>query len=194
MLRLADADLLPFDPAPVADTVAGYAREVQKLADEMRTATEEENRRVRDRLYELTVNTKVPFVAPKAKEPVPFVNFAPLQNAVARLQKSAAEYKTKLGPSPASLEPSVRAQLNTAALGLERALAAAKASRDGRGSSTRCMHPVSTPAMASRRCRPSAEALELREWKQAAEQVEVVARTLDGFSTELERLSKVAAP
>ena len=30
VLRLANADVLPFDPTPVADTVAGYAREVQK--------------------------------------------------------------------------------------------------------------------------------------------------------------------
>ena len=194
VLRLANADLLPFDPAPVADTVAGYAREVQKLADEMRTATEEENRRVRDRLYELTANTKVPLVAPKAKEPVPFVNFAPLQNAVARLQKSAAEYKTKLGPSPASLEPAVRAQLNAAALGLERALTRS----EGLPGRPWFKHQVYAPGLYTgygvKTLPAIREALELREWKQAAEQVEVVARTLDGFSAELERLSKVAAP
>ena len=38
------------------------------------------------------------------------------------------------------------------------------------------------------------EALEQRQWEQAAQQVEIVARTLDGFSAELERLAGEAHP
>ena len=194
VLRLANADVLPFDPTPVADTVAGYAREVQKLAEDMRAATEEENRRVLDRLYELTANPAVPFVAPKAKDAVPFVNFAPLQNAVARLLKSAAEYKSKVGTSPASLKPEIRAQLNTAAIGLERTLTRA----EGLPGRPWFKHQVYAPGLYTgygvKTLPAIREALELRQWTQAAEQVDVVARTLDGFSAELERLAKVAAP
>ena len=36
VLRLANADLLPFDASALAETVASYAREVQKLADDLR--------------------------------------------------------------------------------------------------------------------------------------------------------------
>ena len=194
VLRLANADVLPFDPTPVADTVAGYAREVQKLAEDMRAATEEENRRVLDRLYELTANPAVPFVAPKAKDAVPFVNFAPLQNAVARLLKSAAEYKSKVGTSPASLKPEIRAQLNTAAIGLERTLTRA----EGLPGRPWFKHQVYAPGLYTgygvKTLPAIREALELRQWTQAAEQVDVVARTLDGLSAELERLAKVAAP
>ena len=194
VLRLANAEVLPFDPTPVADTVAGYASEVQKLAEDMRAATEEENRRVRDRLYELTANPKVTFVAPKAKDAVPFVNFAPLQNAVARLQRSAAEYKGKLGTSPASLKPEVRAQLNTAAIGHERALTRA----EGLPGRPWFKHQIYAPGLYTgygvKTLPAIREALELRQWTQAAAQVEVVARTLDGFSAELERLAKVVAP
>ena len=193
VLRLANADVLPFDPTPVADTVAGYAREVQKLADDMRSATDEENRRLRDHLYELTNNPKVPFVAPKAEEPVPFVNFAPLQNAVARLQKSAAEYKSKVGSAPASLKPEVRAQLNAAALGLERALTRS----EGLPGRPWFKHQVYAPGLYTgygvKTLPAIREALELRQWRVAADQVDVVAKTLDGFSAELERLAKVAA-
>ena len=34
------------------------------------------------------------------------------------------------------------------------------------------------------------EALEQREWEQAAQQVDLVARTLDGFSAEVEKLTR----
>lgn len=193
VLRLANADVLPFDPSPVAESVAGYAREVQKLAEDLRTATEEENRRVRDRLYELTANPNVPFVAPKSKDAVPFVNFAPLQNAVARLQKSAAEYKSRIGTSPASLKPEVRNQLNAAFIGLERALAR----NEGLPGRPWFKHQVYAPGLYTgygvKTLPAIREALELRQWAQAAEQVDVVARTLDGFSAELERLAKMTA-
>jgi N-acetylated-alpha-linked acidic dipeptidase len=194
VLRLANADVLPFDPSPVAETVAGYAAEVQKLADDLRSSTEEENRRVRDRIYELAANPTVPFVAPKAKEAVPFVNFAPLQNAVARLSKSAADYKSKAMLPPESLKPEVRAELNTAILGLERALTRT----EGLPGRPWFKHQVYAPGLYTgygvKTLPAIREALELRQWNQATEQVVVVARTLDGFSAELERLTKVAAP
>ena len=125
---------------------------------------------------------------------MPFVNFAPLQNAVARLLKSAAEYKSKVGTSPASLKPEIRAQLNTAAIGLERTLTRA----EGLPGRPWFKHQVYAPGLYTgygvKTLPAIREALELRQWTQAAEQVDVVARTLDGLSAELERLAKVAAP
>ena len=65
VLRLANAEVLPFDPVPIAETTARYAREVQKLADDLREQTEEENRRVRERLYALADDPKLALAAPE---------------------------------------------------------------------------------------------------------------------------------
>ena len=63
----------PSHAPSLAETVARYATEVQKLADDLREQTEEENRKVRERLYELAADPKLALVAPKAKEGVPFL-------------------------------------------------------------------------------------------------------------------------
>ncbi|MDQ3280848.1 MAG: M28 family peptidase [Acidobacteriota bacterium] len=92
MLRLGNADTLPFEATTFAATVARYANEVSALADRMRKETEEANRMLRDRTAELAADPLDPYVAPKEQEAVPHLEFAPLQNAVARLQKNAAAF------------------------------------------------------------------------------------------------------
>src|SRR5262249_7671221 len=51
VMRLADADVVPFEFTAFADTLGRYVKEVTKLADDMREETEETNRRLRDRTY-----------------------------------------------------------------------------------------------------------------------------------------------
>ncbi len=92
VLRLANAGSLPFTFDPLAETVARYAKEVGTLADELREKTDDDNRNIAAKSWELAADPKETFVAPKPKAGVPFLNFAPLQNAVAALKKSAARY------------------------------------------------------------------------------------------------------
>ena len=190
VLRLANAEVLPFDPVPIAESTARFAREVQKLADDLREQTEEHNRRVREGLYGLADDPRLAMVAPKARDAVPFVNFAPLQNAVARMQRSAAAYKK----SESALPPAARDARNAALLGLERKLTRAEG-LPGRPWFT---HQVYAPGFYTgygvKTLPAIREALEQRQWAQAAQQIEIVARTLDGFSTELERLSGASEP
>jgi N-acetylated-alpha-linked acidic dipeptidase len=104
VLRLANAGVLPFAFEPLAETVGRYAKEVTTLADELREKTEEENRLLAEKQYDLLSDPKETFIAPKPKAAVPFLNFAPLQNAVAVLKKSSAAYakagKERKAPLP----------------------------------------------------------------------------------------------
>lgn len=95
MLRLANADVLPFETSTLAETVARYLSDVKKLADTMRGESEEKNRQLRDRAMELAADPLKPFVAPKEDDAVPHLELAPLENAVARLQQSAREFDAK---------------------------------------------------------------------------------------------------
>jgi len=56
VLRLADADVLPFRFAALSDTIAGYVKEVGRLADDMRRDTAELNRRLADRTLQLVAD------------------------------------------------------------------------------------------------------------------------------------------
>ena len=93
VLRLAQADVLPFDPTPLASTVARYVDEVVKLADGLREETETERWRIEQKVYENVADPDETLVVQPAKDPVPFLNFAPLQNAAAALTKSAELYQ-----------------------------------------------------------------------------------------------------
>jgi N-acetylated-alpha-linked acidic dipeptidase len=122
VLRLASAGALPFTFDPLADTVARYAKEVVTLADELREKTEDENRDIAERRWELAADPKETFVAPKPKAAVPFLNFAPLHNAVTALKRSAAAYTNAEKERKTPLTAEARTALDEALYSTERAL------------------------------------------------------------------------
>ena len=67
MMRMANADVLPFDINSFYKTVAGYVGELKVLLDNTRTATELENNMIRDKLYDLATDPKNNFQSPKMK-------------------------------------------------------------------------------------------------------------------------------
>jgi N-acetylated-alpha-linked acidic dipeptidase len=95
-LRLADAEILPFDFRGASQTYERYAGELLKLADDLRKSTEETNRNINEGLLKLAANPTLPFVSPKPKAPVPYLNFAPLQNALDELKVAAMNYERAL--------------------------------------------------------------------------------------------------
>ena len=83
MLRLADADLMPYQFPAFAETVGRYIKEVKKLADSQRTDIAEQNRELDDGTFSAISDPRQPTVAPARDPEVPFLNFAPLENATA---------------------------------------------------------------------------------------------------------------
>lgn len=92
MLRLGNADVLPFEATTLAETVSRYVTEIVKLADKTREESEEKNRQLRDNTMLIAADPLKPFVAPKADDEVPHLELAALQNASARLLKSAKAF------------------------------------------------------------------------------------------------------
>jgi len=96
MMRMADADLLPFQFADFADDVKMYVREVEKFAGQQRDEIQERNQKISEGLYEATSDPRETWVVPKKEELPPHLNFAPLDNAVEDLTRSAGEYQKAL--------------------------------------------------------------------------------------------------
>jgi N-acetylated-alpha-linked acidic dipeptidase len=92
MLRLGNADTLPFEASTLAGTVSRYVTEIEKLADKTRAESEEKNRELRENTMLIAADPLKPFVAPKADDDVPHLELAALQNAAARLVKSARAF------------------------------------------------------------------------------------------------------
>lgn len=95
-LRLANADLLPFEFKRFAKTVSEYTEDLVQLPEKLRKKVGQENALIDAKVYELTQDRFKQAYRPKRKAVVPFVNFAPLQNAVGQLEKLSAQLEEKL--------------------------------------------------------------------------------------------------
>ncbi len=88
-LRLANAPVLPFRFTGLADNLTHYLGELEKLAEGEREKAERTNRLLEEGAYELALDPTRTLAAPGAAMPVPHFNFAPLKNAIDRVNESA---------------------------------------------------------------------------------------------------------
>lgn len=94
MMRLADADVIPYDFTDLAETVQGYATELKRLASAIASEATEHNIEVRDSTFALTTDPHSPVPAPSIEAAVPKLDFSPLDSAVAALARSAKMYNS----------------------------------------------------------------------------------------------------
>jgi N-acetylated-alpha-linked acidic dipeptidase len=92
VLRLANADLLPFAFTNLAETVQGYVKDLQSLRDKRADQIAERNRQIEEGLFKFTSDPRDPVTAPQRQQPAPQLNFAPLLNALDSLNHSASRY------------------------------------------------------------------------------------------------------
>jgi N-acetylated-alpha-linked acidic dipeptidase len=193
VLRLAQADVLPFDPSPLASTVARYVDEVVKLADTLREETETERWRIEQKVYENVADPDEPLVVEPAKDPVPYLNFAPLQNAAAALTKSAERYQEarKERLAEASIPAADAAKLDAILNATERAML-----RDsGLPGRPWYRHHLYAPGFYTGygvKTLPAVrEPIELRKWDEASAGIEATAAALGAVTEQIERATAV---
>ncbi len=91
-MRLADADLLPFDFTALADTVRSYAKECEDQLEKEQDEARERDLELKEGVFRATNDPQHPVQPPKVEPVPPFLNFAPLENAVEALSHSAEHY------------------------------------------------------------------------------------------------------
>ncbi len=101
VMRLADAEVLPLDFTALADNIGKYAGEVKKLLADRQAAVKELNRELDEGVYPATNNLRDPTTPPARETPPPFLNFAPLDNALEALRQSAGRYDSAFGAAGA---------------------------------------------------------------------------------------------
>jgi len=92
VLRLANADLLPFAFTNLAETVQGYVKDLQSLRDKRADQIAERNKQIEEGLFKFTSDPRDPVTAPQRQQPAPQLNFAPLLNALDSLNHAASRY------------------------------------------------------------------------------------------------------
>jgi N-acetylated-alpha-linked acidic dipeptidase len=192
VLRLANAEVLPLAFSPLSETVGKYLKEVTKLSDDMREETETKNTRIKDRVYELASDPLDRMVVPQPMEPVPTIEFAPLQTALTRLDKVSKAYDSTAAAVLASSKPRASSlkSLDKILIRTERALT----SEAGLPRRSWFRHQIYAPGYYTGygvKTLPGVrEAIEQRNWSEAKTEIDVIAKVLDAASAEIEKATK----
>lgn len=187
-LRLANAYVLPFEFSNFADTVSQYANEITRLTDSMREETKSMNQMISSGMLKSVQDPTEIFVVSSVKADVPFLNFAPLQNALAKLNQSAKTFKS--ASTGKNLSLAQQQSLDRILYGTERLLT----SSQGLPRRDWFRHQIYAPGFYTgygvKTLPGIREAIEQRDWKEAAEQIEIVSKLLENLAVEIERAAK----
>ncbi len=191
VLRFANADVLPYAFTNFADSVGTYVREVSRLADDMRDETKEKNRRIADKTFVAFFDPTETYVVPTPDAPVPYLNFAPLQNAFARLQESAqkydAQYVRNARAQGSSLTPQAQQALDRLLMQTERAMLR----EAGLPRRPWFKHQIYAPGFYTgygvKTLPAIREAIEQRNWPEAEQQISLVADTITQIAAAIDR-------
>jgi len=201
-MRMADAELLPYNFANTADTVSTYVDEVQKLLKSEQDEIAEKNKEIDEGVFAATSDPKNPIAAPKRESAPPFLNFAPLENGSTALTASAREYqkvvKAAEANGGAALDGATIDQVNQLLMQTERAFISA-AGLPGR---TWFKHQLYAPGAYTGygvKTLPAVrEAIEQRKWSVAEASTVTVGKVLENEGTAIdaatEKLKSVAPP
>jgi N-acetylated-alpha-linked acidic dipeptidase len=200
VMRMADADVLPYEFTDFADTMQKYDKDLQKLLQDKQDEAREREQELKEGAFHAAFDPRKPTVAPPAEDTPPHLNFAPLENALVELSKSAERYKAAFSKAEASGFPGGDKQLsalNQKLLQSERRLT------DPAGLPRRSWykHLIYAPGVytgyASKTMPGIREAIEQRRWQEADTEIARVAKVLgneaaliDSASSDLETSAK----
>nr|WP_288935730.1 transferrin receptor-like dimerization domain-containing protein [uncultured Allomuricauda sp.] len=187
-LRLANAEVLPFELTQWHSTIETYLGEVIKTLENMRAEVEKHNKLVKQDAYQLVMDPKKPIAPAKMEAEVPYLDFSPIQNVVADLKKSIATFSKA---DVLTLSSAKKAQLNQELMGMEQVLLQDK----GLPRRDWFKHQIYAPGFYTGygvKTLPGVrEAIEQKEWKEAQEQIGVLATTLKNFDAQVQKLNSI---
>jgi N-acetylated-alpha-linked acidic dipeptidase len=194
VLRFADADYLPLAFSNFSDTITRYVNEVIKLANDERDTIAEKNRRINEKTFEAVDDPAKSLVPPKSEPAAPYLNFAPLQNALARLQESTRNYGNAMG----EVASGTRLQSRDVQQSLDNALRQVElAMITERGLPRRpwFKHQIYAPGFYTgygvKTLPGIREAIEQHKWDEASEQIVVVATTIEQTAAQIDRVTTI---
>jgi N-acetylated-alpha-linked acidic dipeptidase len=188
-MRLANADVLPFDFKSFHRTVTTYAKEVMDLLETTREGTEVENQMIIENRYVHASDPTQHYFPPTQKDAVPFLNFSSLQNALTILEKAIGQFEELLASNP---KPNTNIErLNKLLYQAEQQLLS-EAGLPRRGW---YKHTIYAPGFYTgygvKTLPGIREAIEQRNWTEAQEQIEIAASALEKYTNTIDQASKI---
>jgi N-acetylated-alpha-linked acidic dipeptidase len=186
MLRLANADVLPFDYHTLTSTISSYLADVKGLIDQMRTDVEMENKLVEEKVFQLAADPKSTRALPAKSSSIPYLEFGNLDNALFTLMTSTQQLKSLLVKAD-QLNADQLGRLNKILFTAEQSLLSEK----GLPRRPWYRHQVYAPGFYTGygvKTLPGVrEGIEEKNWKEAQERILVLTGTIVGFDTVIQQ-------
>lgn len=187
VLRLADADVLPFDFRSLSATIERYDKELSDLTNTMRETTAHENELVANGTYKLAANPAMKLKLPTAKAEVPKVDFGALNIAVEHLKAAAARLNDRW--TAAANTPGAHKEMNEKLYRAEQMLL----SQEGLPRRPWYKHTIYAPGFYTGygvKTMPGIrEAIEQRDWHEAEQQIAIDAKAIEGLASYLDKVN-----
>ncbi|HWX54420.1 MAG TPA: transferrin receptor-like dimerization domain-containing protein [Verrucomicrobiae bacterium] len=187
VMRLADADLLPFEFTNQADTIKTYIKELTKLLKSQQDEAKERNLELDEGVYSAISDPQKPLLAPPRLDTPPFFNFAPLENAAETLSQAAQRYDQalkRLGDNGGiTISNAALHALNEKLYQSERVFLSEKGLPDRPWFKHQIYAPGAYTGYAVKTIPAVREALEQRKWSQAQEGAATVSEILKREAT-----------
>jgi len=185
VLRMADADVLPFDFTNLYETANKYATELINTTNDLREATTIENLLLTQNKYKLAADPTKTYIQPQPKAEVPFLDFSPLQNALIQLKQSTDSLSDELKKNVSSNE-----NINLSLAHAEQQLLFP----DGLPRRSWYKHSLYAPGFYTgygvKTLPGIREAIEQRNWKEAQDEIQLTAQAVQRFSGYLKEIGK----
>lgn len=185
VLRMANADLLPFDFRSLSSTLSGYAKEVTELANTMRETTAMQNQLVKSNAFNIAADPTKKIATPTAKDEVPAIDFSALTASLTALKTSADKLSAKMNTAAATNVD--HKALNETIYKAEQQLLAPS----GLPRRPWYKHAIYAPGFYTgygvKTLPGIREAIEERNWTEAQQQIAAVASTINALAAYLDK-------
>jgi len=191
IMRLADADLIPVDYAPQARAIEKYEAELEKLLKDKQAEFTERNLELTEGVFTATDDPRRPLLPPPAEMIPPYMNFAPMKNAIEALQKSAERYSRALQKygdqgSPALPAPAL-ASINADLLRISRLFLDQQGLPERPWFKNQIYAPGAYTGYGAKPIAAVREYMDEKKWREAEAQVPRVARAIDGAAAGIDK-------
>jgi N-acetylated-alpha-linked acidic dipeptidase len=190
VIRLAGAEVVPYEFRPLHDAAAKYAGEVKKLLADRQEEVKEQHRQLEEGVFAATRDPWQPEAEPARKEVPPALDFAPLDSALHRLRAAGARYDSLAAARAAASagsgsDAAALRDLNARLVATERALTRP----EGLPGRPWYRHQIYAPGFYTGygvKTLPGVrEAIEQEQWEEARGQIGRLANVLDSASSQI---------
>ena len=184
VLRVADADLLPFDYAPQADAIAKYESDLEKLLKDKQEEITERNQEIQEGALTATADPHRPYIPPPVEPVPPYMNFAPMKNSIEALKKASERYSKALAKfrSAPDISPSALETVNADLLGVARLFLNDKGLPERPWFKNQIYAPGAYTGYGAKPVAAVREYMDEKKWKEADAQIPMVAEVIDHIS------------